>query len=95
MQLADVPSAAAAAAAGSRKGLKRLSTLEKSALDWKAHVDTTTSAGGESGLLASELEANRRGGGGYLEKVEFLRRVEDRKNQSLEAANKDQKRRRG
>lgn len=89
VQLADVPSAA-----DSRKGLKRLSTLEKSALDWKAHVDDDTSAAGpgQSGL-ASELEANRRGGG-YLEKVEFLRRVEDRKNQSLEA-NKDQKRRRG
>ena len=84
MQLADVPSAA-----DSRKGLKRLTTLEKSALDWKAHVDTSA---GESGL-ASELEANRRGGG-YLEKVEFLQRVEDRKNESLEA-NKDQKRRRG
>jgi len=84
VQLADVPSAA-----DSRKGLKRLTTLEKSALDWKAHVDT--SAAGESRLV-SELEANRRGGG-YLEKVEFLQRVEDRKNQALEA-NKDHKRRR-
>ena len=89
VQLADVPSAA-----DSRKGLKRLTTLEKSALDWKAHVGAgvdDTSAGGESGL-ASELEANRRGGG-YLEKVEFLRRVEDRKNQALEAK-KEHKRRR-
>jgi len=84
VQLADVPSAA-----DSRKGLKRLTTLEKSALDWKAHVDP--SSAGESKLV-SELEANRRGGG-YLEKVEFLQRVEDRKNQTLEG-NKDHKRRR-
>ena len=83
VQLADVPSAA-----DSRKGLKRLTTLEKSALDWKAHVDPSA---GESKLV-SELEANRRGGG-YLEKVEFLQRVEDRKNQTLDA-NKDHKRRR-
>ena len=87
VQLADVPSAA-----DSRKGLKRLTTLEKSALDWKAHVGIDdTPSGGESGL-ASELEANRRGGG-YLEKVEFLQRVEDRKNQALEAK-KEHKRRR-
>lgn len=83
LQLAEPPSA------GSRRGgEKKLTTLEMSALDWKAHVR----APGEP-ELASELEANRRGGG-YLEKVEFLQRVGDRKNQSLEA-NKDTKRRRG
>jgi hypothetical protein len=82
LQLAELPSA------GARKG-KTLTTLEKSALDWKAHVATS----GEP-ELASELEANRRGGGGYLEKVEFLQRVGDRKGQAFEA-NKDQKRRRG
>jgi hypothetical protein len=61
-----------------------------SALDWKAHVDTS----GEP-ELASELEANRRGaGGGYLDKVEFLQRVGDRMGQAFEA-NKDHKRRRG
>ena len=65
-----------------------LTTLEKSALDWKAHVDTSGSP-----ELASELEANRRGGG-YLDKVEFLQRVGDRKGQAFEA-NKDHKRRRG
>lgn len=81
VQLAEPPSA------GSQKG-KKLTTLEMSALDWKAHVNTS----GEP-ELASELEANRRGGG-YLEKVEFLRRVGDRKNETLEA-NKDPKRRRG
>ena len=81
VQLAEPPSA------GSQKG-KKLTTLEMSALDWKAHVNAS---GGPE--LASELEANRRGGG-YLEKVEFLQRVGDRKNQSFEA-NKDPKRRRG
>lgn len=81
LQLAELPSA------GSRKGTK-LTTLEKSALDWKAHVDTS----GEP-ELASELEAHRRGGG-YLEKVEFLQRVGDRKGQAFEA-DKDHKRRRG
>ncbi|KAI0305231.1 hypothetical protein B0F90DRAFT_1815479 [Multifurca ochricompacta] len=80
VQLAEPPSA------DSRKG-KKLTTLEKSTLDWKAHINTS----GESELVA-ELEANRRGGG-YLEKVEFLQRVGDRKNQALEA-NKDHKRRR-
>jgi hypothetical protein len=83
-QLAELPSAA------SRKGLKRLTTLEKSALDWKAHVGAS---GDQEPEFASELEANRRGGG-YLEKVEFLQRVDERKNQTLEA-NLDHKRRRG
>jgi len=81
VHLAEPPSA------GSQKG-KKLTTLEMSALEWKAHVNTS----GEP-ELASELEANRRGGG-YLEKVEFLQRVGDRKNETLEA-NKDPKRRRG
>ncbi|KAI0278031.1 bucentaur or craniofacial development-domain-containing protein [Russula aff. rugulosa BPL654] len=85
LQLAELPSAG-----GSQKG-KKLTTLEKSALDWKAHVDSSRTSG--SPELASELEANRRGGG-YLEKVEFLQRVGDRKGQAFEA-NKDQKRRRG
>ena len=83
VRLAELPSSA-----DLQKGKKKLTTLEKSALDWKAHVTTP----GEP-ELAAELEANRRGGG-YLEKVEFLHRVGDRKNQTLEA-NKDQKRRRG
>jgi hypothetical protein len=87
LQLAELPSSAA----GSQKGgTKKLTTLEKSALDWKAHLDTSVEP-----ELASELEANRRnGGGGYLDKVEFLQRVGDRKGQTFEA-NKDHKRRRG
>jgi Bucentaur or craniofacial development len=91
MQLAELPSA------GSQKGGKKLTTLEMSALEWKAHVSASPGSGSGGGggepELASELEANRRGGG-YLEKVEFLQRVGDRKNQTLEA-NKDNKRRRG
>jgi hypothetical protein len=83
LQLAELPSA------GSGKG-KKLTTLEMSALEWKAHVNASASGEPE---LASELEANRRGGG-YLEKVEFLQRVGDRKNQTFEE-NKDLKRRRG
>ncbi|KAG6885049.1 hypothetical protein C0992_005498 [Termitomyces sp. T32_za158] len=66
---------------------KKLSTLEKSAMDWQAHVQ----ASGESGLK-DELEANRRGGG-YIEKVEFLNRVEERREGVVEA-NKGSKRRR-
>lgn len=80
VQLADLPSS------DSRKG-KKLTTLEKSTLDWNAHVNVP----GEP-ELAAELEANRRGGG-YLEKVEFLQRVDERKNQAFEAS-RDQKRRR-
>jgi len=82
LQLAELPPA------GSQRGKKKLTTLEKSALDWKAHVDTT-----DEPELASELEANRRGGG-YLEKVEFLQRVGDRRGQAFEADSKDHKRRR-
>lgn len=62
---------------------KKLTTLDKSLIDWKAHtVDTD---------LQDELDTNRKGGG-YLEKVEFLRRVEERKEENLEAM-KSRKRR--
>ena len=67
---------------------KKLTTLDKSAMDWKAHVSTASDIS-----LKDELDANRRGGG-YLEKVEFLQRVEERKDQAFEA-NKSTKRRRG
>ncbi|KAH9953786.1 hypothetical protein BC827DRAFT_106343 [Russula dissimulans] len=62
--------------------------LEKSALDWNAHVQSSGAV-----ELASELEANTRSGG-YLDKVEFLQRVGDRKDEALEA-NRAHKRRRG
>lgn len=58
---------------------KKLSTLDKSAMDWRAHLDSQ-----QDSTLKHELEANRRGGG-YLEKVEFLKRVEDRKEDALDA----------
>lgn len=56
-------------------------------MDWKNHVGTGPSE------LQDELEANKRAGG-YLEKVSFLQRVDERKEEVLEA-NKDRKRRRG
>ncbi|KAI0263098.1 bucentaur or craniofacial development-domain-containing protein [Gloeopeniophorella convolvens] len=81
VQLAELPSAS------SQKG-KKLTTLEKSALDWKAHIKAPDEA-----KLSAELEANRRSGG-YLDKVEFLQRVGDRRNEVLDGG-KDNKRRRG
>lgn len=58
---------------------KKLSTLEKSRMDWNSHV---AEAGDE---VKEELEANRRGGG-YIEKVEFLGRVSDRLEETLDSA---------
>jgi hypothetical protein len=52
-------------------------------MDWKTH--TVDSA------LQNELDANRKSGG-YLEKVEFLQRVEERKEENLESL-KSRKRR--
>ncbi|KAG6850749.1 hypothetical protein H0H93_009372 [Arthromyces matolae] len=66
---------------------KKLSTLEKSAMDWQAHVQSSSQSG-----LSDELEANRRGGG-YLEKVAFLNRVDERRDDILESS-KGSKRRR-
>ncbi|KAJ7154760.1 bucentaur or craniofacial development-domain-containing protein [Mycena filopes] len=65
---------------------KKLSTLDKSAMDWRAHVNA------EPSDVKDELDANRRGGG-YLEKVEFLNRVDARKEDAFET-NKSGKRRR-
>ncbi|KAH9891137.1 bucentaur or craniofacial development-domain-containing protein [Cubamyces lactineus] len=61
---------------------KKLSTLDKSAMDWRAHVEGAAATGS---TVKDELEANRRGGG-YLEKVEFLQRVEARKEEVLDAS---------
>ncbi|KAL0578121.1 hypothetical protein V5O48_003864 [Marasmius crinis-equi] len=66
---------------------KKISMLEKSAMDWRSHIGSQTGA-----ELKDELEQNRRGGG-YLEKVEFLDRVQERKEDVLEK-NKGTKRRR-
>lgn len=69
-----------------KEPVKRLTTLDKSAMDWRTHV-----AGDADAAMKDELEANRRGGG-YLEKVEFLQRVEARKDEVLDA-NKGKRRR--
>ena len=58
---------------------KKLSTLDKSAMDWQTHVHSEQHSG-----LKDELEANRKAGG-YLEKVQFLKRVEERKDGTLES----------
>ena len=63
-----------------KEPLRRLSTLDKSAMDWRAHVE-----GDGEAATKEELEAHRRGGG-YLEKVEFLQRVEARKEEVLDAS---------
>ncbi|KAI0358923.1 hypothetical protein OH77DRAFT_1396505 [Trametes cingulata] len=69
-----------------KQPVKKLTTLDKSAMDWRAHVEGEAETG-----VKDELEANRRGGG-YLEKVEFLQRVEARKEEALDA-NKGKRRR--
>lgn len=69
---------------GSSKA-KKITTLDKSAMDWRTHVTS------QSSDVQEELVGNRRGGG-YLEKVDFLQRVEGRKQDVLEA-NKSFKRR--
>jgi len=58
---------------------KKISTLDKSAMDWQTHVQAEQHSG-----LKDELEANRKAGG-YLEKVQFLKRVEERKDGTLES----------
>ncbi|KAI5888589.1 uncharacterized protein SCHCODRAFT_02671166 [Schizophyllum commune H4-8] len=68
--------------------LTTLTTLDKSALDWRSHV------GAQETPLRDELDANRRGGG-YLEKVAFMQRVEQRKEGLLEAGRGGRRRRGG
>lgn len=67
---------------------KKLTTLDKSAMDWRSHVASAQTSSG----LKDELEANRRGGG-YLDKVEFLNRVEERKEDAFEATKSTKRRR--
>lgn len=79
---------------------KKLSTLQKSALDWQAHVksvgedpngDSTSASGLSSTSIADELEKNRRSGG-YLERVAFLNRVEARRDELLEEGSSKRRR---
>jgi hypothetical protein len=65
---------------------KKLSTLDKSAMDWRTHVQAQEGSG-----IKDELEANRRSGG-YLEKVEFLKRVDERKEDVIEASKSSKRR---
>ena len=68
---------------------KKLTTLDKSAMDWQAHVRTEVAAGSS---VKDELDAHKRSGG-YLEKVEFLKRVEERKEERFETERGNSKRR--
>lgn len=65
---------------------RRLTTLDKSSMDWKAHITSDGAA------TKDELEANRRSGG-YLGKVEFLQRVSERKDNILEETQGKKRRR--
>ena len=70
----------------SQRKAEKLSTLDKSSMDWRAHINA------DSAATKDELEANRRSGG-YLGKVEFLQRVSERKDNILDE-NQPKKRRR-
>jgi hypothetical protein len=59
---------------------KKITTLDKSAMDWRAHIQTEQEMGSS---LKDELEAHRKAGG-YLEKVEFLKRVDERKEENMD-----------
>lgn len=70
---------------------KQLTTFQKSAMDWRAHIASEEQLGVG---VKDELEANRReGGGGYLEKVEFLERVGQRREEIFESAKSSKRRR--
>lgn len=64
---------------------KKLTTLDKSRLDWNSHLHQAPTE------LKEEIEANRKGGG-YLEKVDFLDRVGDRKEKMIEQEKANKKR---
>ncbi|KAG1729709.1 bucentaur or craniofacial development-domain-containing protein [Suillus lakei] len=72
--LADIPTQKA----------KKITTLDKSAMDWRTHVTSSD--------VKDELDANRRGDG-YLEKMDFLKRVEDRREDAFEASKSNKRRR--
>jgi len=88
--LGAIPGSGSSSGSQPRNAPKKLTTLEKSAMDWRSHL---SAAGGDA--LKDELKANRKqNGGGYLEKVEFLERVNERRESLLDAS-KSGKRRRG
>ncbi|KAG8983558.1 hypothetical protein FRB90_005906 [Tulasnella sp. 427] len=53
---------------------KKISTLEKSRLDWDAHLASTPSK-----EEVDELERDRKDGAGYLDRMDYLKRVDERK----------------
>lgn len=65
---------------------KKLTTLDKSSMDWKAHLNS------DGVSTKDDLEANRRSGG-YLGRVEFLQRVSERKGTILEETQAKKRRR--
>ncbi|KAH7910686.1 bucentaur or craniofacial development-domain-containing protein [Hygrophoropsis aurantiaca] len=65
---------------------KKLTTLDKSAMDWRSHVTS------QPNDVKDELDANRRSGG-YLEKVEFLQRVDERREDVLDTSKSNKRRR--
>ncbi|KDQ15614.1 hypothetical protein BOTBODRAFT_54509 [Botryobasidium botryosum FD-172 SS1] len=65
-------SALAAASASSTP--KKLTMLEKSKMDWNAHLASSSG-------IQDELQTNRKSGAGYLEKVDFLDRVGARREE--------------
>ncbi|KAL1718268.1 hypothetical protein EV715DRAFT_201634 [Schizophyllum commune] len=71
-----------------------LTTLDKSALDWHSHIQSYTGDSDQANPLRNELDAHRRGGG-YLEKVAFMQRVEQRREGLLEAGRGGRRRRGG
>jgi hypothetical protein len=68
---------------------RKISTLDKSAMDWNSYINSKDSTGEK---VQDTLTINSRGGG-FLTKQDFLDRVEERKNDVLEASKG--KRRRG
>lgn len=67
---------------------KKITTLDKSAMDWRAHIQSEQETGSS---LKDELEAHRKAGG-YLEKVEFLNRVDERKEENLDVLKSSKRR---
>ncbi|WWC68963.1 uncharacterized protein I206_102899 [Kwoniella pini CBS 10737] len=56
---------------------KKMTTLEKSQLDWKSHTKSIKG-------LNDELNLNRKNGTGYLDKKDFLNRVDERRSSAFE-----------
>jgi len=67
---------------------KKITTLDKSAMDWRAHIRSEQETGSS---LKDELEVHRKSGG-YLEKVEFLNRVDERKGENLDVLKSSKRR---